>query len=91
MFVHPNQLRFALGQLSGVARAQAVITRPENRDELTVRVALADESVDRESLRNGLGVAVQSSCRVKVDRVEFVPADALDQDAGIILDQRSWE
>jgi phenylacetate-CoA ligase len=91
MFVHPNQLRFALGQLPGVARAQAVITRPENRDELTVRVALADESVDRESLRNGLGVAVQSSCRVKVDRVEFVPADALDQDAGIILDQRSWE
>jgi phenylacetate-CoA ligase len=91
MFVHPNQLRFALGQLPGVARAQAVITRPENRDELTVRVALADESVDRESLRNGLGAAVQSSCRVKVDRVEFVPADALDPDAGIILDERSWE
>ncbi len=91
MFVHPNQLRFALGQLPGVARAQAVITRPENRDELTVRVVLADESVDRESLKNGLGVAVQSSCRVKVDRVEFVPADALDPDAGIILDERSWE
>ncbi len=91
MFVHPNQLRFALGQLPGVAGAQAVITRPENRDELTVRVVLADESADRESLRNGLGVAVQSSCRVKVDRVEFVPADALDPDAGIILDQRSWE
>jgi phenylacetate-CoA ligase len=91
MFVHPNQLRFALGQLPGVASAQAVITRPENRDELTVRVVLADESADRESLRSGLAVAVQSSCRVKVDRVQFVPADALDPDAGIILDERSWE
>ena len=26
MFVHPNQLRFALGQLAGVARAQAVVS-----------------------------------------------------------------
>jgi phenylacetate-CoA ligase len=91
MFVHPNQLRFALSQLPGIARAQAVITRPENRDELIVRAVLTDEAVDREALRNGLGAAVQSSCRVKVDRVEFVPADALDHDAGIILDVRSWE
>ena len=91
MFVHPNQLRFALGQLPGVAGAQAVITRPENRDELTMRVALADESVDRESLRERVGLAVQSSCRVKVDRVEFVAADALAEDAGVLLDERSWE
>jgi phenylacetate-CoA ligase len=91
MFVHPNQLRFALGQVPGIAGAQAVVTRPENRDELTLRAVLSDESVDRESLTSTLGVVVQSTCRVKVDRVEFIPASALDEGATIILDERSWE
>ena len=91
MFVHPNQLRFALGQVAGIARAQAVVTRPENRDELTLRVVLADESVEREPLTDQLGTAIQSACRVKVDEVEFIPADALGEDAKVILDERKWE
>ncbi len=91
MFVHPNQLRFALGQVTAVARAQAVITRPENRDQFALRVVLADESVDREALTQQLGMAVQSACRVKVDQVEFAAADALDEAAEAILDERSWE
>ena len=91
MFVHPNQLRFALAQIAGIARAQAVVTRPENRDQLTLRVVLADESADREALTKGLSAAVQSACRVKVDRVEFILADALAEGAELILDERSWE
>jgi phenylacetate-CoA ligase len=91
MFVHPNQLRFALGQVAAVARAQAVITRPENRDQLILRVVLADESADREAVMKVLETAVQAACRVKADRVEFVPADALAVDAQAILDERSWE
>ncbi len=91
MFVHPNQLRFALAQIPGIARAQAVVTRPENRDELTLRVALADESADRDALTKGLSAAVQSTCRVKVDGVAFIPVDALAEDAKLILDERSWE
>ena len=91
MFVHPNQLRFALSQVAGIARAQAVVIRPENRDQLTLQVVLADESADREALTKELGAAVQSACRVKVDRVEFIPADALGEDAKVILDERSWE
>ncbi|MBL7183552.1 MAG: phenylacetate--CoA ligase family protein, partial [Anaerolineae bacterium] len=91
MFVHPNQLRFALAQVAGIARAQAVVTRPENRDQLTLRVVLADESADREALTKGLSAAVQSACRVKVDGVEFIPAGALAEGAKLILDERSWE
>ena len=91
MFVHPNQLRFALAQIPGIARAQAVVTRPENRDQLTLRVVLADESADRDALTKGLSAAVQSACRVKVDGVEFIPAGALAEDAQVILDERSWE
>jgi phenylacetate-CoA ligase len=91
MFVHPNQLRFALGQLAGVARTQAVVTRPENRDELTLRVVLAEETTDREGLTKQLASAVQAACRVKVDRVELVSGDVLAADAPAIVDERSWE
>jgi phenylacetate-CoA ligase len=90
MFVHPNQLGFALGQVPGIARAQAVVTRPQNRDQLTLRVVLSDESADREALADALGAAVQSACRVKADGVEFTSADALDEDAKVIVDERSW-
>jgi len=101
MFVHPNQLRFALAQIPGIARAQAVVARPENRDELTLRVMLADESADREALAKGLSTAVQSTCRVRPDRIEFVAADAIAEGAAeglaaeglarLILDERTWE
>jgi hypothetical protein len=57
---------------------------------LTLRVVLADESADREALTGQLGAAVRSACRVKVDRVEFVPADALGEGAKVILDKRTW-
>ncbi len=90
MFVHPNQLRFALGRIPGVARFQALITRPENRDQFTLRVALVDEAADRETLVATLSTAIQSACRVKVDQFEFVSAGDLDEGAQIILDERKW-
>ncbi len=90
MFVHPNQLRFALGQVPGILRAQAVVTRPENRDLLSLRVLLADEFADRAAATQRLEAAIPSACRVKVDRVEFVDAGALDENAALIQDERAW-
>lgn len=91
MFVHPNQLRFALSQLSGIAQAQAVVTRPQNRDELTLRVVLADQSTDREAITHQLDAAIRSACRVKVNQFVFVSGDDLDDSADLILDSRTWD
>ena len=91
MFVHPNQLRFAVGQVPGVARFQAVVTRPENRDEFALHVATTETPADREMLNTTLSTAIQSACRVKVDRVEYVSVEAIGEDAEIILDERVWE
>lgn len=91
MFVHPNQLRFALAGVPEVARAQAVVTRPENRDEFTLRAVLAEALEDEEALRAKLGAAVQGACRAKLDRVEFVAADALGEEEKLIVDERSWD
>lgn len=90
MFVHPNQLGFALRQIPGVGRAQAVVTRRENRDQLALRVVQADESADRAVLSQALEAAVQSACRVKVDQIEFLLPGTLAEDAALIVDERSW-
>jgi len=94
LFVHPNQLRFAVSQLSAIARAQAVVARPADRDEVTLRAVLVDPSkgeAEREQTAEALGAAIQSTCRVKVERVDFVSADALAEDAKILVDERRWE
>jgi phenylacetate-CoA ligase len=91
MFVHPNQLRFALAQVPEIVRAQAVVSRPENRDALTLRVVLSDEAADRDAVTGKVSAAVESVCRVKVDQVLFVLSDDLPQDAQSILDERSWD
>jgi phenylacetate-coenzyme A ligase PaaK-like adenylate-forming protein len=91
MFVHPNQLSFAVGQVPGVKGFQAVVTRPENRDEFALRVVLEDETTDKETLTETLSQAVQSACRVKPDQVVFVSAEEVGEGVEIILDKRTWE
>ena len=90
MFVHPNQLHFAITQVGGVERIQAVVTRQEHRDELTLRVAASDPAADTHSLSEALGMAVRSACRVGVDNCVFVEAGEIDPEAPIIKDERVW-
>jgi phenylacetate-CoA ligase len=90
MFIHPNQLRFATAPIPGISRVQAVVTRPENRDQLTLRVAPAEETADHSALTGALSTAIQSACRVRVDQFEFIPASDLVEDAPIIVDEREW-
>lgn len=91
MFVHPNQLGFAAAQVPGAVRIQAVVSRPEQRDNLILQVIPSEKDTDREALSTALMNAVQVSCRVKVDQVEFISSGDLDEDAPLIVDQRSWE
>ena len=91
MFVHPNQLRFAVSQIPGVARVQAVVGRKENRDQLILRVVVGDGDGDRDAIVAGLTAAVQSTCRVRADGYEFVDAGDLDEGAPAIRDERAWQ
>lgn len=91
MFLHPNQLRFAAGQVAGAATMQAVITRPDGiRDHFALRV-VAGGGADENKLAEGLKAAVQGLCRVRVDEVLFVEAGAIAPDAPAVVDERVWE
>jgi len=91
MFLHPNQLQQAVARVAGLGRFQAVVTRPETRDTLTLRVELTDESADRAALTESLKAAVRESCRLGLDTVEFLAPGSIPEDARPVVDERTWE
>ncbi len=88
MFVHPNQLRFAIGQIPGVQKVQGVVSRPEHKDYFVVRVEA--EGVDETAVSEQVKTAVQGLCRVRVDEVEFIAPGSLADDAPGMVDARDW-
>lgn len=90
MFMHPNQVRMALGRFAGVVTgAQAVITRPENRDVVHLKVELS--GVAPAGLDEQIKGAVEMLTRLRVDSVEFVTAGALGGGGKVVVDERKWD
>jgi phenylacetate-CoA ligase len=89
MFVHPNQLRFAIRPFPVVNAIQGIVSRPDDRDYLTIRITV-DEGADRQVLVEPLKESIRAACRVRADEIVFVPAAELPADAPGMLDQREW-
>ncbi|MEM7336904.1 MAG: AMP-binding protein [Chloroflexota bacterium] len=90
MFVHPNQIRFASSQVAGVLAVQGVVSRPELRDQFSLRVELAD-GVDETAVTEQLKQAIKMVCRVGVDQVETVPTGTLTAESPGMVDERDWQ
>lgn len=92
MFVHPNQLKFAMSRFPMIARAQGIVTRPDNvRDHFALKIELAQDVPDRAKLSQEFSEAVRGLIRVSVDQIEFAPAGTIAADAKPIVDERKWE
>ncbi len=91
MFVHPNQLRFAVAQVTQAQAVQGVVSRPADRDHLTVRIALADPNADTKALLEALQASIPQFCRVRADEIVFVSAEEVGQDVAGMVDERVWE
>lgn len=90
MFVHPNQVRFAAAALPSILATQVIITRPDLRDDVTIRAEVADGQ-GSDALAQQLLGAFQAACRVKADRVEFVSPGTIDPKQPGVFDQRQWK
>jgi phenylacetate-CoA ligase len=90
MFVHPNQLRFVAGQIPGVQAVQGVVSRPDgHKDHFVLRVEISDEA-EQTAVAEPLKQAIQNVCRVRVDKLEFVPAGTIMADSPGMIDERDW-
>ena len=90
MFVHPNQLRFVAGQIPGIQEVQGVVSRPDrHKDHFVLRVELA-EGVTATAVADPFTRAIQNMCRVRVDKLEVVPAGTITADSPGMIDERDW-
>jgi phenylacetate-CoA ligase len=90
MFVHPKQTDETIARFPEIRRYQLVVTRPQNRDEMVLKVELADDAVDKEKLKAALDKSFRDTCKVRFDRVEFVAKGAIPEDAKQIVDERIY-
>jgi phenylacetate-CoA ligase len=90
MFLHPNQLLAAMSRIPQVKHAQAIITRPENKDYVVVRVELRPEHTG-EDVSEAVSAYVQAMSRLRVDEVQTVEAGVIDPAQRAIRDERKWD
>ncbi len=91
MFVVTRQVEAAVLGIESVSRFQVVVSREGQRDDMALRIELKSEDVDRDALAAELNERVQSVCRVRVDRVEFVVTGSIPEEQPRIVDQRKWD
>lgn len=88
LFLYPHDLDRALARHPEVRRFQAVITRPELADELTIRVE--SDAVNRDALATGVAESVQAATRLQA-QVEVVRPGTVWVEDKKIVDRRTWE
>ncbi|MCX6004008.1 MAG: AMP-binding protein [Chloroflexi bacterium] len=91
VFVVAQQVDEAILSSGAVSRYQLAVTRADQRDELTLKAEMKDETLDRQKLMNDLNEKFQSVCRVKIDRIEFLKSGTLPENHQRIADERKWD
>lgn len=90
MFLHPNQLKMATMQFPQINRLQAIITRPENNDVVTLKVELKDGATD-DGIGAKLQALAQAAVRLRIDQVDIVPPGTIGEYDRTIVDNRQWD
>lgn len=91
MFIHGKQIEEGMAKFPEVSTFQTVVRRVGYRDEMTLRVELTDEAIDREKLSDALGKSINEITRLKLDGIKFVAKGTIPEVHKIIVDERTWE
>ena len=91
MFVIAKQAEQVFSEFKEIAQFQLVVSRAGERDELVAKIELADASIDEARLSVLLSERFPQVCRVRLDRIEYVPKGTIPQERQTIVDERRWE
>jgi phenylacetate-CoA ligase len=89
MFLHPNQIENAAARVPEVKYAQAIITRPHDRDVVTLRIELHPEHAHTD-VSEILRTHLEQESRLRIDEVVAVEKGVIDPAQRAIRDERSW-
>lgn len=85
IFIYPRQLEELMLRVDGVCRAQAVVTVLQNREEITLRLAV-EAGADRAGIEQSAAQAFQQLSRLRPDHIELLGPDALNAETALVLD-----
>jgi len=88
LFIHPRQVGDLCQRFSQISRAQVVIGRKDLRDDVTLRVELIDEEVNKASISSEISFKFQDIFRVRLDSVEFVGKGTIAEGGKTVIDIR---
>ncbi len=91
MFLVSKQVEQLFASLEPVSRFQMVVSRQAERDELTLKIMLKSEAIDKKKLADSLNKGFQDTCRMRIDKIEFVGQEAITEEHQTIIDERTWE
>ena len=91
LYLTPAQVKTVASRFPEIVQCQVVVSRVGYRDQMTFNVELAGETIDREKFTRELQSSFQDACRLRIDKMNFVPKGTIPEDHKIIVDERSWE
>jgi len=91
MFIVARQAEQAIKESGQVARYQLVVGRQQHRDELVLRVATIESAAATASLSKEIDRKFQDTCRIKIDKIEYVSEAEIPEKEQGIKDLRKWE
>jgi len=93
MFIVARQAEQVCLSFEPVARFQITVTRHGQRDEMSLKLELKRKLSDeeRKKLADELGQKFQNICRIKPNRIDFVPEGTISEEQPKIVDQRTWK
>ena len=91
LYLTPAQVKTVVSRFPVVSKCQVVINREGYRDNMVFNVELADESIDKKAFTSELQGSFQDACRLRIDKINFVPKGTIPDEHKMIIDERSWE
>jgi len=93
MFVVARQAEQICLSFDQISRFQILVTRREQRDEITLKAELKQEATEegKRKLGNDLKLKFLDICRIKLDRIDFVAKGTIPEEQPKIVDERTWE
>lgn len=85
IFIYPRQLEDLVIAVPGISGAQAVVSRPGHREEVTLRLTV-DGDAAIGTLKETASVRFKELSRLRADHIELV--DELPEDAPLVVDEK---
>jgi phenylacetate-CoA ligase len=89
LFIHPGQVKEVIGRYFQIEKYRLVVTRKDQKDEMTLQLELKKEFASLESFNSQVEKSIRDVLKVR-GNVELVPPGTIPEGSKIIEDQRTW-